>query len=118
MPAKRAFCCAVFCAFAVATLAGARATPAGLGEILANDNRIAAGTLAGGTLNLSLDARVGNWFPDGPGKDSVPVEAFAESGKPLQIPGPLVRVPAGTSVVATVRNSIAGTVLTIKGIAD
>ncbi|HKE38067.1 MAG TPA: multicopper oxidase domain-containing protein, partial [Candidatus Baltobacteraceae bacterium] len=90
----------------------------GLAEVRANDNRVAAGTLVNGTLHLSLDARIGNWSPDGPGKASVPVEAFAESGKPLQIPGPLVRVPAGTTVVAQIRNSLSGKTLVINGMTD
>jgi FtsP/CotA-like multicopper oxidase with cupredoxin domain len=36
-----------------------------------------------------------------------PVAAFAEAGKPPQVPGPLVRVPAGTRVRITVRNGLA-----------
>lgn len=89
-----------------------------LGTIQANDNRSAAGTLAQKTLHLSLDARKGYWSPDGPGKPSVPVEAFGESGKPLQIPGPTVRVPAGTLVVARIRNSLPGTTLAIDGMTN
>jgi FtsP/CotA-like multicopper oxidase with cupredoxin domain len=88
-----------------------------LSEVRANDNRVAAGTLSRGTLRLSLEARTGYWSPDGPGKAAVPIEAFGEPGKPLQVPGPLVRVPAGTVVVARVRNSLAGT-LVIHGMTD
>lgn len=90
----------------------------GLSSIQANDNRAAAGTLANKTLHLSLDARAGYWSPDGPGKPGVPVEAFGEAGKPLQIPGPLVRVPAGTLVVASIRNSLSGTTLVVSGMTD
>jgi FtsP/CotA-like multicopper oxidase with cupredoxin domain len=42
-------------------------------------------------------------------------EAFAEIGKPAQIPGPLLRVPAGTMVIASVRDSIPGAALTMHG---
>lgn len=91
---------------------------AAIPAIDANDNRVPAGTLAGGVLRLSLDTRVGFWFPDGPNKPDIPVEAFGEAGKPLQIPGPLVRVPLGTLIVARIHNSLPGTVLSIHGLID
>jgi manganese oxidase len=71
-----------------------------------NDNRQAGGKLSRETLQLDLEAREGLWFPetqDGPG---VPVQAFGERGKPLQIPGPLIRVPEGTRIRATIRNTL------------
>ena len=84
-----------------------------------NDNRTAAGRLTGSELHIALDARQALWYPDGvnhgPG---VPIQVFAESGKSAQIPGPLIRVPLGTVVVAAVRNSIAGAVLTMHGMAS
>jgi manganese oxidase len=58
-------------------------------------------------LELNLEARTGVWQPDGPGGPSIRTAAFAEPGRPLQTPGPLVRVAAGTSVHAVVRNSLA-----------
>ena len=75
--------------------------------IAANDLRRPAGTLANGVLTLRLEARDGAWYPDGPDGMMRPVAAFAEAGKPLQVPGPLVRVPAGTRVRLTVRNGLA-----------
>jgi manganese oxidase len=87
-------------------------------RIAANDNRAPAGTLARSILRISLDAGVGLWSPDGPNGIDLPVEAFGESGHSLQIPGPLVRVPLGTVVAATVRNSIPGTVLSVHGLSD
>lgn len=61
---------------------------------------------------------MGLWFPDGPNGIDLPVEAFGEIGHDLRIPGPLLRVPAGTVVVASVRNSVPGTVLSIHGLTD
>ena len=91
--------------------------PAQLREtIAASDNEMPAGKRHGRTLRLSLDARWGVWYPDGRGHAGVPMLAFAESGKPLQVPGPLIRVPVGTQVVLRVRNSIPATSLTIHGI--
>jgi len=87
-----------------------------LEEILANDNRSPAGQLRDGVLTIVLEARTGMWYPeekDGPGLE---VQAFAEIGKPPQIPGPLIRVPEGTEIHATVRNSIPNATLEIHGL--
>lgn len=100
---------------ALAAFVGSAPATATAERILANDNRTAAGTLSHGTLHLSLDARVALWYPDGERGAGIPIQTFAESGKPAQIPAPLIRVPAGTLIVATVRNSIPHTVLTMHG---
>ncbi|HUF64623.1 MAG TPA: multicopper oxidase domain-containing protein, partial [Gemmatimonadaceae bacterium] len=71
-----------------------------------NDNRIPAGELRDGVLTVRLEARSGVWYPEGPRGIGRSVAAFAEVGQPLQNPGPLIRVPAGTRVVVTVRNSL------------
>ncbi|MGQ0561606.1 MAG: multicopper oxidase domain-containing protein [Gemmatimonadota bacterium] len=71
-----------------------------------NDQRVAAGKLANGVLTVQLDARMGVWYPDGETGMRRHVAAFAERGKALQNPGPLVRVPAGSLVNITLRNSL------------
>jgi FtsP/CotA-like multicopper oxidase with cupredoxin domain len=60
---------------------------------------------------------MGRWYPDGPGTLGVPIAAFGEVGKPLQFPGPLVRVPAGTTVSISLRNALPGRTLRIHGLA-
>jgi FtsP/CotA-like multicopper oxidase with cupredoxin domain len=85
-------------------------------RIRTHDNERAAGTLTGGVLRLRLETRVGRWYPhgdDGPSSDMV---AFAEVGLPLQIPGPLIRVPAGTDVVVSIKNSLPDSTLTVHGL--
>jgi FtsP/CotA-like multicopper oxidase with cupredoxin domain len=82
-------------------------TPIAAGSIQANDNRIAAGTLAKNVLTVSLEARVGTWQPDGPGGATITTAAFGEVGKSLQTPGPIIRVPAGTTVRASIHNALA-----------
>ncbi len=87
-----------------------------LDDIAANDNTVSAGILRNGVLHLTLVARRGMWYPDGRGTAGLPVEAFGEAGKPLQIPGPLLRVPVGTRIVVTLRNEL-GHELNVRGLA-
>jgi FtsP/CotA-like multicopper oxidase with cupredoxin domain len=85
---------------------GAATVPNGPESIVANDNRRPAGTLKNGVLTVKLEARDGLWRPDGEKGVPLPVAAWAEEGKPLSVPGPLIRVPAGTDVKASLRNSL------------
>ena len=68
-----------------------RGTFGRLCDIAANDGTKPGGVRTGRTLRISLVARWGLWYPDGPGTIGLPVEAFGEVGRPLQIPGPLDR---------------------------
>lgn len=72
---------------------------------LANDNRIPAGELKDGVLSLQLEIVEATWYPMQEGGQSIRVYAFAEKGKPPQIPGPLIRIPQGTDVRITLRNT-------------
>ena len=85
-------------------------------RVAANENIRPAGTLRGRELRLHLDTRVGMWRPDGKDAAGAAVPAFSEAGKPLQIPGPLIRVPAGTEITMMVKNSVPGAVLTVHGL--
>ena len=58
----------------------------------ANDNRATAGTLTSGVLTIRLVAQRAAWRPDGPTGCALGVHAFAEEGKPVTVPGPLIRV--------------------------
>src|ERR1700733_13616149 len=80
-----------------------------------SDNRTAAGTLAGSVLTIRLDARAGEWHPDGDGDSGVMVNAFSVDGGPLQIPGPLIRVAEGTEIHAVVHNGLGDSPLAIHG---
>src|SRR3954471_21455995 len=71
---------------------------AAIPRVVINDNRHAAGILKAGVLTLRLEARLGDWHPDGEGAVGATVPAFAEEGQPTRIPGPLIRVPAGTEI--------------------
>jgi FtsP/CotA-like multicopper oxidase with cupredoxin domain len=80
-------------------------------RIVANDNRAPAGIVQHDTLTLRLVAREGRWFPQADSGPSTVVQAFAEEGRPLQIPGPLVRVRAGTFIRMSVRNTLGSTLV-------
>ena len=75
-----------------------------------NDNRNPAGTLRNGVLSLHLEVRQAVWYPEEDDKTPLTVFAFAEQGHAPQIPGPLVRVPAGTEIAASIRNLLPGAI--------
>ena len=93
-------------------VAGSPPREEGLPVATANDNRTPAGTLRDGVLTISLDATLAMWHPDGDSLPGLPVEVFAESGTRPTAPGPLIRVPAGTEIRASVRNSLERDTLT------
>ena len=81
-----------------------------------NDNRAPAGVLCSGVLTLHLEIRPALWYPEKDGGPHLTVGAFAEEGHAPQIPGPLIRVPEGTEISATVRNLLDHTIY-IHGLA-
>jgi FtsP/CotA-like multicopper oxidase with cupredoxin domain len=102
-------------AIACVGVLGAVSRPADLRRVIPNDNRRPAGTLRNGVLTLRLEVRTGVWYPEGPRGDSVVAPVFAEAGKPPQVPGPLIRVPTGTTIEATVTNTLADSTITLLG---
>lgn len=86
-------------------------------RIQPNDNRVAAGRLRDSTLTLAIEARMGQWFPDEDRRDSaLAVAAFGIKGKPPTIPGPLIRVRAGTRVKLRVINHLDSLPLIVHGL--
>ena len=81
-------------------------TTAAIERIAVNDNRTAAGTLVDGVLTIRLEAREGMWHPDADVDPGTPVYIFAEAGKAAVNPGPLMRVPEGTEIRGSVRNTL------------
>ncbi len=79
-------------------------------SVHANDNRVAAGALHGDVLTFQLEIGQGLWQPE----LSLPayrVFAFAEAGKALTTPGPLIRVREGTLVDVSINNPLSGDIL-------
>ena len=89
-------------------------TPSGTEEIFTNDNKRSAGVLKDGVLTIELEAREGMWFPETHEGQGIRVYAFAEKGKTLQLPGPVIRVPEGTIIKATIQNKL-DTTMTLHG---
>jgi FtsP/CotA-like multicopper oxidase with cupredoxin domain len=78
---------------------------------VANRNVAPGGTLRGGVLTLRLIAQPARWHPEADDGPSLDVEAFGEEGAAPSIPGPLIRVPAGTRVETSIRNTLPDTLL-------
>ncbi|HEU5165043.1 MAG TPA: multicopper oxidase domain-containing protein, partial [Chitinophagaceae bacterium] len=77
-----------------------------LEEVQINDNRKAAGELRNGIYYIHLEIREGNWYPESKEGKPIKIKALAEAGRPLQVPGPLIRVPEGVEINATITNRI------------
>lgn len=82
-----------------------------------NDHREIAGVLRDGEYTLALELRRATWHPNAPSELAVDVPAFAEVGRAASIPGPLIRVPAGTRLRITIRNDLAERA-TVHGLHD
>jgi FtsP/CotA-like multicopper oxidase with cupredoxin domain len=92
----------VVCVLAALALAQDPSVP----PIVANQNRVPAGKLEHGVLNVQLEIRSGAWRPEADDGPQLFVQAFGEEGHAAQIPGPLLRMPAGTTVYVKVTNKV------------
>jgi manganese oxidase len=72
----------------------------------ANPNLTAAGRYEAGALHVGLELRMARWHPDGEHGTGLLIPVFGEPGQAPQVPAPLLRMPAGTEVVVTLRNSL------------
>ena len=97
--------------FAISTLAlgglGAATTTPGTDTLAAigyNDNLQPSGARSTAGLTVALEVVRGQWHVMGPDRPAGQVLAFGEVGKTPSIPGPLLRVPLGTMVRASVTN--------------
>lgn len=75
-------------------------------EILANQNRTPAGKLENGVLTVHLEIVNGTWHAEAEDGPPLYVQAFAEAGQLASIPGPLLRMPVGTTVKVTIDNKL------------
>jgi FtsP/CotA-like multicopper oxidase with cupredoxin domain len=74
-------------------------------DVHPNPNTTSAGILHDGVLTVALEAKASLWrFSDT--HPPMTVAAFSEEGKSPLMPGPLLRVPVGTQLRLTIRNSL------------
>jgi FtsP/CotA-like multicopper oxidase with cupredoxin domain len=93
-----------------------RLTDPSLDLVVANDNRSPGGRLSGDTLHIDLDVRMARWRPEADSGPEVTVPVFVERGRAPQIPGPLIRVPSGTAIAASVRNALSDSTISVHGL--
>ncbi|MEP6509673.1 MAG: multicopper oxidase domain-containing protein, partial [Gemmatimonadales bacterium] len=93
----------------------AKGTTNALPVIEANDNRKPAGVLKNDTLRINLVVQMARWYPEANDGPFVDVAALAEEGHAPTVPGPLIRVPTGTTIIATVRNSLTDSTAWMEG---
>jgi FtsP/CotA-like multicopper oxidase with cupredoxin domain len=77
-----------------------------LPPIAINDNHKPSGVLRDGVLTIQLEIAKGAWHPEADDGIAVAVYAFGQAGRPLQNPGPLIRVPQGTEIHASLWNKL------------
>ncbi|MEO7996078.1 MAG: multicopper oxidase domain-containing protein [Gemmatimonadaceae bacterium] len=78
-------------------------------RLLTNTNQEPAGTMRGDTLDVALEVLAGGWYPEANDGMHETVLAFAERGKAGRIPGPLLRVSTGTTILASIHNPLKDT---------
>ena len=84
--------------------------------VRANDNRKPAGHLENGVLKIHLVLGMARWYPESPDGPFVDAPAFSEEGGTPTIPAPLIRVPTGTTIEATVRNTLTDSTIYLRGL--
>ena len=99
--------CAMVCAIADATYAQSSGTAAPApAAVVTHDNLEPAGTLVDKVLTIRLEAVRATWRPEGTEGPVRDIYAFAVEGGAPNIPGPMIRVPAGTEIHMFVRNRL------------
>jgi FtsP/CotA-like multicopper oxidase with cupredoxin domain len=92
------------------------AAPHNFPQVHPNDNRAPGGRLHGDTLELRLEVRMATWRPEADSGPSVEVAAFTEAGRAPEIPAPLIRVPTGTIIKASIANLLTDSTIAVHGL--
>ena len=99
-------CVKAFLSLLLITLVTATSSADPAPAVITHDNQHPAGTMKDGTLLLNLRAGAGTWHPEGAQAPGLSIDAFAEGDGPLMAPAPLIRVPEGTTIAATITNTL------------
>ncbi len=84
--------------------------------VIPNDNKITAGTLSGNVLSVDLEVVWADFRMETPDRPGLRVTAIGEAGKSPQIPAPLLRVETGTTIRASIHNSLTDSSITVFGL--
>ena len=74
--------------------------------VVSNDNLHVAGAVEQNVLVVRMVAGTGTWRPEGRDGVALEVAAFGEEGGELSVPGPAIKVRAGSMVAVTLRNAL------------
>jgi manganese oxidase len=77
----------------------------------------AAGSFRDGVLSVQIEIAKGEWHPEADDGMVLTIYAFGEAGHPQQNPGPLIRVPQGSGIHASLHNSLS-VGITVHGLGD
>lgn len=105
----RRFCAVVFVLSGLLRVAMCSTDTSPQPNVVENQNRTSAGKLEHGILSVHLELRRGRWHPEAPDGRAIEISSIAEEGQTPQIPGPMIRVPAGTEIRASVHNLLSKT---------
>src|SRR5262252_421152 len=97
----------ISCRLLLIVASAAIGLPAQTTPIDVNENHTPAGVFHDGILEIQLEIAKGEWHPEADDGIALSVYAFGEAGHSLQNPGPLIRVPQGTEIHATLHNTLA-----------
>src|SRR6516225_6346660 len=100
------FVCCLLCFAVTCLVPGVMFAQGTTDDIFANQNRAGAGTLVNGVLSVDLEIRKGRWHAEAEDGPPLFVQAFGEAGKASQIPGPMLRMPEGTTLHVKVTNTL------------
>ncbi len=101
----------------VRSAGGAPLDVAGLEVAAWEEYRAPVGRRADGELRVTLEARPVAWYPWGEDGQGLRAHVFAMPGEAARVPGPMIRVQAGTPVRVSVRNTFPDTLL-VRGLVD
>lgn len=79
----------------------------GIAAVMNNDNTRPAGEPRANVVVIDMVADSGTWRPEGSNGVALDIAAFGEEGGALSVPGPLIRVRAGSTIALRLRNRIA-----------
>ena len=91
---------------------------ASLPVVAPNDNRQAAGIMRGDTLFVDLEIRMARWYPEVADGEFIETPVIGEVGHAPAVPGPLIRVREGTTIVARLTTHLTDSTVTWGGLSS